>query len=42
MTYAHEKIPEEQADQTECKNGFAQTVIAVTEFLLPGNRRLNY
>ncbi len=34
MTYAQMKIPEEQADQTECKNGFAKTVTAATEFLL--------
>jgi len=27
---------------TECKNGFAQDVITVTEFLLPGNYRRIY
>ncbi|RLC02135.1 MAG: hypothetical protein DRI57_30355, partial [Deltaproteobacteria bacterium] len=29
-------------DQTECKNGYAQAVTAVTEFLLLGNHRRNY
>ncbi len=42
MTYAQMKIPKEQADQTECKNGFTLILITVAEFLLFVNRRRYY